>query len=150
KFNLHPIGLTGQQNTAFDRLTSYLPRADERTVQTGKKVSVILTSYRPKRDEIFAAVRSVLAQTCTNLEIIIVNDSSGPEYDVIFDDLARLDARIQVVSTASNSGTYAARHIGFGLAQGDYLTGHDDDDWSHPQRIEIQVAFLETNPRAAG
>lgn len=150
KFNLHPIGLTDEQITPFDRLTSYLPQAGERTVQTDKKVSVIFTSYRPKRDEIFAAVRSVLAQTWTNLEIIVVNDSSGPEYDPVFDDVASLDARIQVVSTPRNSGTYAARNLGFGLARGDYLTGHDDDDWSHPQRIEIQVAFLETNPRAAG
>src|SRR5699024_906688 len=150
KYNLLPIEIVGDTEIPFNSLTCHAPRALGPVIQSAKKVSVIFTSYQPQRSDIYTAVRSIINQTWKNLEILVVNDCSGAEYEPVFADIASLDPRIRVISTQENVGTYGARNLGFGIAQGDYLTGHDDDDWSHPQRIETQVAFLETNKEVAG
>lgn len=150
RFNLLPISLAATGGVPFNRLTTEGAAECLPVYPSQKQVSVIFTSFQPKRDDIYAAVQSVISQTWKNLEIIIVNDSSGPAYDSVFEEISKLDNRIKIVTTPRNSGTYIARNLGFGMAQGDFVTGHDDDDWSHPQRIEVQLAFMETNPEAAG
>lgn len=150
KYNLLPIEVAGKAEVPFNSLSCHVPDTRGPVIRSDKKVSVIFTSYQPQRSDIYTAVGSIINQTWTNLEIVVVNDSSGPEYEPVFDEIASLDPRIRVISTPENVGTYGARNLGFENAQGDYLTGHDDDDWSHPQRIEIQVAFLEANRGVAG
>src|SRR5699024_9425575 len=59
---------------------------------------------------------------------------------------AASDDRITVFSTPSNSGPYVARNIGLKAAKGKYVTINDADDWSHEQKIEVQVSHLEGNP----
>src|SRR5690625_1362563 len=150
RFNLLPITLREGPASPFSRLKGEVPLHRAPTVSQDKLVSVVFTSYQPRRADILNAVNSILEQTWKNLEIIVVDDGSGPEYRAVFDQLGSLDRRVKVVTTPQNAGTYKARNLGFGLAQGDYLTGHDDDDWSHPQRLEVQVSFLENNPDLAG
>jgi glycosyltransferase involved in cell wall biosynthesis len=52
---------------------------------------------------------------------------------------------VSLVRLKENGGAYAARNFGLRHASGDLITVHDSDDWSHPQRIELQVAALESN-----
>lgn len=111
----------------------------------GPLVTVIMPTYRPDRN-IFTAVRAVLTQTHKNLELIIVDDGSGPEYAGIFQELRALDPRVVVVEAAENAGAYAARNLGVKRARGDYITVQDDDDWAHAQKLEWLVAYLEDNP----
>jgi hypothetical protein len=65
-------------------------------------------------------------------------------------DLARADPRIRLVRQPVNGGPYVARNRGLAEATGAFVTTHDTDDWSHPQKIETQLAWLAENPRVAG
>src|SRR5699024_12056646 len=88
------------------------------------------------------AIRSLLEQTWKNLEIIVVNDASPSRYRSLYSELEQLDSRITVLHQEVNAGAYVARNSGLRFATGEFVTTHDDDDWSHPDKIAIQVASL--------
>ncbi|MEY4554076.1 MAG: hypothetical protein RL197_503 [Actinomycetota bacterium] len=111
-------------------------------------VSVIMTTYRPDEDAEHA-INSILAQTYTNFELIIVDDGSGPEYRSILEKFLAKDSRIRLVALEKNVGTYGARNAGWLHANGRYLTGQDSDDWAHPRRLELQVKNLDRHPELA-
>lgn len=151
---------------AFDGLTGIgispdkvLPPFDRITTVANKRVpvdtceplvSVVITAFRPDSVRLKTSVESLLKQTWKNLQIIIVNDASGPAYDSIFDSVTGLDDRILLINLPKNSGTYVARNVGYKAAIGDFITGQDDDDWSHPERIQQQIEYLGTHPEAIG
>lgn len=116
----------------------------------GPKVTVIMTSYKPDANDFPHAVRSILAQTYTNFELLIVDDASPSEYDEILHKVAALDPRIKLLKVQKNGGTYKARNAGIAAASGQYLTGQDSDDWSHPERLAHQIEFLMANPASPG
>jgi len=120
----------------FDTLSCKVP---ERT--GGELVSVIVPCFRPG-DGLITALRSIVAQTWEDLEIIVVDDASGPQYEEWFARAKSLDPRIRVLSLDSNGGAYRARNAGIRAASGSIVTFQDDDDWSHPRRVEMQVARL--------
>ncbi len=104
-------------------------------------VTVVVSVYRPGPD-LLTAVRSLTDQSWAALEILLVDDDSGPEFDGLIDAAAALDERVSVLRAARNSGTYAARNQALERARGRYVTFHDFDDWAHPRRIERQVGQL--------
>lgn len=108
-------------------------------------ISVIMPVYRPS-SEIRYAVQSLLRQTWKNLEIIIVDDASGEAFKSILEDIKGLDDRINVIHQKHNTGAYVARNLGLKYCKGQYITVHDADDWSHPQKIELQAKHLLSNP----
>lgn len=112
-------------------------------------VSVIMTTYKPDADAEHA-INSILAQTYTNFELIIVDDGSGPEYRKLLESFQKKDSRIRLVFLEKNVGTYGARNAGWLHANGRYLTGQDSDDWAHPMRLELQVRNLDAKPQLAG
>ena len=112
----------------------------------GPLVSVLMTVYRTG-DRVAAAVESLLAQSYRNLELIVVDDASGDETPALLEALARRDARIRLLMLPRNVGTYAAKLIALAQAQGEFVTCHDSDDWSHPEKIARQVAPLLENER---
>jgi hypothetical protein len=122
------------EGVPFDRLAS---AAAER-VETPHRVSVVVTAFRPDRG-LLTAVRSILAQSWANVEIIIVDDASPPEYDEVLRAATALGDRIRLVKLAVNAGTYAARNAGLDAAGGEFAAFQDSDDWSHPRRLELQV-----------
>lgn len=111
----------------------------------GPLVSIIMPVYRADA-RVATAIRSVLEQTWKNLELIIVDDGSPPPHRAFLSRLAEQDPRIRLVHCATNRGTYSARNVGLELAQGEFVTCQDADDWSHPQRIQVQVEHLSRNP----
>jgi len=123
----------------LDRLTVAEPNRVE-----GPRISVIMPTFSPGPG-IRTAIRSLLDQSWTNLEIIVVNDASPAEHRSIFDELEHLDNRITVVHQAQNAGAYVARNAGLKIATGDYITTHDDDDWSHPDKLATQVQVMLEN-----
>ena len=72
-------------------------------------------------------VRSVAAQTLSDIEIILVDDGSNDSSAKIADDFARADNRIKVIHQ-SNRGVSAARNAGLDAAKGDYIGFVDADD----------------------
>jgi hypothetical protein len=133
-----PAGPAGSPaGSPFDRLaTAGVPR-----VAHPERITVIVTSYRPGTG-LVTAVRSLLAQSWANLEVLIVDDASPPGHEAVLDRCRAMDPRVRVVELPVNGGTYAARNTGLDLAVGDYVTFQDSDDWSHPRRLERQVEPL--------
>lgn len=103
-------------------------------------VSVIIpTRNRPQW--LPQAVDSVLAQTYSQLEIIIVDDASIPPVNI-----DHQDPRIHLVRQAQSQGVAAARNAGLNAASGDFLCFLDDDDVYYPHKIATQLAFLQAHP----
>ena len=102
------------------------------------KVSVLMPAYNAE-DTIAHSLLSLLEQTWSNLEILVVDDASIDATAVIVEDLARKDARIRLICKEENDGAYAARNTGLALATGDLITVQDSDDWSHARKIELQA-----------
>lgn len=128
--------LEDQTLPLLDRLT-----ADGGDPVGGPKVSVIMPTFCPGQG-IRTAVRGLLDQTWKNIEIIIVDDASPAEYQRVFTELAQLDSRIRVIHHEQNSGAYVARNTGLEKARGEFITTADDDDWSHPDKVVMQVSSL--------
>ena len=127
----------------FDRLTSPAPAS---RVEAPQRISVVVTAYRPG-DGLLTAMRSIAGQTWSNLEVILVDDGSPAEYDEVLSRAAALGERTRVIRLPVNAGTYAARNAGLDAAGGEFVTFQDSDDWSHPRRLELQVAPLLADRR---
>lgn len=114
----------------------------------GHKVSVIMPTYNAE-DTVATAIRSVLGQTWGDLELIVVDDrSTDATWDIV---QAHADsAPIKAIRQDKNGGAYAARNRGLQAATGDLITTHDADDWSHPQRIEVQARHMVERPGLQG
>lgn len=108
-------------------------------------ISIIIPVYNGERT-IKKTINSVLNQTISDLEIIIINDGSNDStLDVIS---GILDPRIQVFSY-SNSGVSVSRNRGVAKATSQYLTFLDADDLWTPNKLEEQLKALQSNPQAA-
>lgn len=92
------------------------------------------------------AVDSILNQTWQNFEIIIVDDCSSDNTAQAICDLEKKDPRIHSIRSEQNIGPGAARNLGIFKAQGEYIAIMDDDDFSLPQRLEIQMEVLNREP----
>lgn len=135
--------LTHSAKRAFDRLTA---PAGLEIVTDGPLVSVIMTAYNPDPVVIETSIRSVLQQTWQNLELLIVDDASAAKYTPEIAKLAELDPRIRVIHLPENGGTYNARNAGWAEAKGEFITGQDADDWTHPLRVQKQVEAMIADP----
>jgi hypothetical protein len=125
----------------FDRLAA----AGVRPVDAPRRISVIVTAYRPGV-ELLTAVRSLVDQSWADLEILVVDDGSPPEHHPVLDRCRELDERVTVIRLDTNRGTYAARNTGLDAASGEFVTFQDSDDWSHPLRLEHQARPLVDEP----
>jgi Glycosyl transferase family 2 len=108
-----------------------------------KKVSVILPVYGVEQ-YIAEAVRSVLAQTYGNFELLIIDDGS-PDRSI---EICRqfIDPRIQIIQQ-SNKGLSGARNTGICHATGDYLAFLDGDDLWAPEKLERHVVHLDNSSK---
>jgi glycosyltransferase involved in cell wall biosynthesis len=110
------------------------------------KVSVIIPTYN-RADYVLEAIESVLAQTYSDYEIIVVDDGSTDETAAVLRPLAEKGV-IRCVYQP-NQGESAARNHGIRLARGDYIAFLDSDDLFLPTKLEKQVAFLDAHPDVA-
>jgi len=104
------------------------------------KISVIVPVYNVEQ-YIHRCVDSILAQTFTDFELIMVDDGSPDNCPAICDEYAEKDDRIHVIHQ-KNGGLSAARNAGIDKANGDYLTFVDSDDVIHPQFLELMINDL--------
>ncbi len=107
-------------------------------------VSIITPSYNSLRF-IEDSVRSVLNQTYTNFELIIVDDCSKDNSWSLIQELVKQDNRIQTYQLQQNSGAAMARNFGIQKANGKYLAFLDSDDLWDEKKLEKQVNFMESN-----
>lgn len=106
------------------------------------RVSVVIASYNAEQ-WVGAAVRSALAQSLEEIEVILVDDSST---DATISEALRAaegDSRLLLVKCAGNGGPAAARNRGFSRARGDWIAVLDSDDLLAPDRLETLIAAGE-------
>lgn len=108
-------------------------------------VSVIIPVYNAERF-VESAVRSIMNQTYTNLEILVTDDCSTDGSFEILQRLASEDSRITLYRNEANLKIVGTLNSLVAAASGKYIARMDADDISLPTRIEKQVAFLESNP----
>ena len=91
------------------------------------------------------AIESILAQTLSDFEFLIVNDGSTDESGAIIDRFARLDSRIRPIHQ-TNAGLITSLNAMISLAQAPLIARMDGDDIALPERFARQVKFLDAHP----
>lgn len=110
-------------------------------------VSVLITAFN-REQYIAESIESVLAQTFTDLELVIVDDASTDRTVEIARAYERQDARIRVVVNERNLGDYGNRNRAAELARGSLLKYHDSDDVMYPHCLGVMVPMLLSAPSA--
>ena len=113
------------------------------------KVSIIVPFYNSEA-YLSRCIDSILAQTYSDFELILVNDGSIDNSGNICEEYAHKDSRIIVIHK-ENGGTSSARNIGIEKSRGEYITFVDSDDTIYPNYLctfsynaDFEVAGLET------
>lgn len=107
-------------------------------------VSVIMANYKTKIEYLKEAIESILNQTYTNFELIIIDDCSQDESVEYIQSLS--DSRIVVMINEKNSGPAVSRNKGIDASKGKYIAVMDSDDISLPNRLQVEVDYMENNP----
>lgn len=105
------------------------------------KVSIIVPVYKAEKF-LRQCVDSILAQTFTDWECILVDDGSPDACGAICDEYAQKDARIKVIHK-ENGGVSSARNVALDRISGKWLTFVDSDDCLYPNALEVMVGYAE-------
>lgn len=109
------------------------------------KISVVMPAYNVE-NFISESIESVLNQTYTDFEFIIIDDCSKDRTWQIIQEYAKKDSRILCFKNEVNLGNAGNANKCLELVKGEYIARMDSDDWSYPDRFEKQINFLEDNP----
>jgi glycosyltransferase involved in cell wall biosynthesis len=110
------------------------------------KVSIILPTYNSEKF-LHRTINSVLNQTFTDWELIIVDDCSTDNTQEIINDFLKKDKRIKAIFLKENSGSPALPHnVGFNNSLGEYIAYLDHDDEWFPNKIKEQLRVFENSP----
>ena len=112
------------------------------------KVSVIMPAYNAER-YIKESIESVLAQTYSDWELIIVDDSSQDRTQDIATQFSSKNERIHVLRNETNQGVAKSRNRGVAEATGEWIAFLDSDDIWDTQKLEKQLKLTEIHPDAA-
>jgi glycosyltransferase involved in cell wall biosynthesis len=111
-------------------------------------VSVIIPAFNAA-EHIRQTLNSVLAQTYQALEVIVVDDGSADATCAIVEEFVKKDARVQLVRQC-NAGVGAARNTAIRMARGEYIAPLDADDIWFSEKLEKQVACMESYGEETG
>ncbi len=142
QFNIEPIKLSPNGKTKFHRIYAEC----NYEITDGPLVTVIMPAYNAQ-NYIGHSVDSILNQTWENIELIIIDDCSSDNTWSLLEKLSKKDNRITLLKNIVNVGPYVSKNYALDISNGDYVTGHDADDWAHPQRIEKQIASMLKNSK---
>ena len=110
---------------------------------TNPLVSILMPVYKTA-PYLREAMDSMLSQTFTDFELIVLDDCSPDDAAAIMDTYS--DPRIVRYKGEKNAGLSNVLNVGIGLARGKYIARMDSDDISLPNRLQVQVDYLETHP----
>ena len=106
-------------------------------------VSILMPVYKTA-PYLREAMDSMLSQTFTDFELIVLDDCSPDNAEEILDSYT--DSRIVRYKGEKNAGLSNVLNVGIGMARGKYIARMDSDDLSMPERLQIQVDYLEAHP----
>ncbi len=107
-------------------------------------IAVVLPVYNGEK-YLGAAIQSVLAQTCGDFELVVIDDGSTDRTGEVLAGFT--DARLRIIRHPRNLGLVAALNTGIRNSRGGLIARMDADDICHPRRFERQMAFLEARPQ---
>ena len=110
---------------------------------TNPLVSILMPVYKTA-PYLREAMDSMLSQTFTDFELIVLDDCSPDDAEAILDTYT--DSRIVRYKGEKNAGLSNVLNVGIGMALGKYIARMDSDDVSLPNRLQVQVDYLETHP----
>lgn len=108
------------------------------------KVSIVLPTYNGEK-YIKESIESILSQTLTDWELIIVNDCSKDTTASIISEYASEDDRIKIITNEQNQKLPESLNIGFRQACGEYLIWTSDDNMYKPQALKTMADYLDSN-----
>lgn len=111
-------------------------------------VSIIMPAFNAE-EYIEQAIQSVLRQTYTDWELIVIDDGSSDNTATILSKLADFDSRILFFENKKNSGASYTRNRAVEMAKGEWIAFLDSDDLWEPQKLEKQVALCDKYPDMA-
>jgi glycosyltransferase involved in cell wall biosynthesis len=103
---------------------------------------MLVSIYLPTKNRealLRRAVDSVLTQTYTTFELVVVDDGSTDGTHRYLDTVRTADSRVRVIRNETSLGAPLSRNLAIREARGEFITGLDDDDYFHPQRIAAFV-----------
>ena len=106
-------------------------------------VSIIMATYNSS-ETILSSIESILNQTYKNIELIIINDKSTDDTKL---NISRFinNSRVHVYNNQINIGLAKSLNKAIKASKGDYIARMDDDDISHPNRIQKQIDVFQNN-----
>lgn len=111
-------------------------------------VSVLMPAYNVG-EFLRESLDSILAQTYTNFEVLLIDDGSTDDTATISLAYAEKDSRIKYYKNEENKGLIYTLNRGLSLVNGAYIARMDADDIMFPDRLEKQVRFMQANPNIA-
>ncbi|MDD2303645.1 MAG: glycosyltransferase family 2 protein [Prolixibacteraceae bacterium] len=109
-------------------------------------ISIILPTFNSEK-HIGETIKSVLTQTHSEFELIIIDDGSTDKTLNIITEFSEFDSRIKIVKVGQNSGCPAApRNIGVQTSKYNWISFIDSDDIWHSKKLEKQIEIIKTNP----
>lgn len=113
------------------------------------EISIIIPTYN-RADLVGRSIQSVLGQTFSDFEIIVVDDGSDDNTEAVIKGLQEQDKRIKYSRHSRNQGGAAARNTGIKAARGQYVAFQDSDDTWEPEKLEKQIQIFAHAPEEVG
>ncbi len=107
--------------------------------------SIIMPVYKVEKS-LYKAATSVLEQTFSDFELLLVDDCSPDNSGKMCDELAATDSRIKVIHKEKNGGLGYARNTGIAHSIGEYIIFMDSDDWIESYTLEKSVSYIKEDP----
>lgn len=122
-------------------MPSRIANDKKRLVEDYGLVSIVMPAFNCE-DYVFEALESVFCQTYDDWELIVVNDCSSDSTKSIVERFCRMDERVGLINHESNLGAAASRATGIEAAKGEYIAFFDADDVWLPDKLLIQLDYM--------
>lgn len=109
-------------------------------------VSILFPCFNAEK-YLHYSLESILAQDYSNLQVICINDGSRDSTLEILKEYMTADTRIEILNLEKNQGLIASLNAGIKLVKGEFFARMDADDYCPPERIALQMDFIESNPQ---
>ena len=109
-------------------------------------ISVIMSVYNEKESDLKESIESILNQTYSEIELIIVNDNpDNPDLKRILESYRDMDSRVRIINNDSNIGLARSLNEALQVATGEFVARMDADDISVNNRLELQYNYLKSH-----